>query len=176
MFDGILKIKLKELKENPKAIKIIFIIGIALVLIIFLTDFSSKKTPTVSNDTYTTDVQAYKNSLEKQLTSALKNISGIGNVKVMITLESTREVVYENEKEYESIKGENNENYSEKNSTVIIDSKDSDNGLVRKINEPQIRGVLVICDGGGNINIKTKVTEAVEKLFSISSARVCVTN
>lgn len=176
MFDGLLKDKLEQFKDNPKYIKIAFIIGISIILIIYLFDvFSSKPTKKIDNST-NLQTEEYKEELEKQLTESLKNIGGVGKVKVMITLESNREVVYENQKEYEKSLGENDEKYSEKKSTVIIDSGEADNGLIKRINEPEIRGVLVVCDGGGNAGVKAKVTEAVEKLFKISSARVCVTN
>lgn len=176
MFNGVLKEKIESIQKNPKTIKIALIVGILIIAFIYLFDaFTPKSTAKTDDQTYF-QAEEYKTALEKQLTSNLQNISGVGKVKVMITLESNREVIYENQKEYDKTSGESGEKYSEKKNTVIVDNGNSDNGLIKRINEPEIRGVLVICDGGGNATIKAKVSEAVEKLFKISSARVCVTN
>ncbi|MCL1823156.1 MAG: hypothetical protein FWG44_03040 [Oscillospiraceae bacterium] len=40
---------------------------------------------------------------------------------------------------------------------------------------PKVRGVAVVCDGGGDVFIKQKVVETVSKVLGISTARVCVT-
>lgn len=176
MFNGVLKEKLESIQKNPKTIKIVVFCGIIIIALIYLFDFFTPKNDIKSDDQTTFQAEEYKTALEKQLTSNLQNISGVGKVKVMITLESNREVIYENQKEYDKSLDENGEKYSEKKNTVIVDSGNSDNGLIKRINEPEIRGVLVVCDGGGNASVKAKVSEAVEKLFKISSARVCVTN
>ena len=169
-------LKISGLVNSPKKIRIVFIIAIAAVLLLFFSelDFSNDK----QNEelSYGIDINEYKKDLESELTKHLKNMSGVGKVKVMITLESNQEISYVNETEKDGSQGESDISYSEKNNYVIIDDGDKDRGLVKKITEPRIRGVLVICDGGDDITVKTKVTEAVKKLFSISSASICVTN
>jgi stage III sporulation protein AG len=44
------------------------------------------------------------------------------------------------------------------------------------VRTPKVRGVAVVCDGGGNAVIREKITSTVAKALGISSARVNVTN
>ncbi len=41
---------------------------------------------------------------------------------------------------------------------------------------PKIRGVLVVCDGGGDPVTKEKITQAVAGVLNISSGKVFVTD
>jgi len=41
-------------------------------------------------------------------------------------------------------------------------------------NLPKVRGAAVVCEGGGDIHIRQKVTETVSKVLGISTARVSV--
>ena len=47
--------------------------------------------------------------------------------------------------------------------------------MLLKIIEPDVRGVLIVCDGGDNSVIQERVLDAVTKSLNISSARVCIT-
>lgn len=40
--------------------------------------------------------------------------------------------------------------------------------------QPVVKGVVVVCDGGGNPAVQQSVTEAVTTALDISSVRVCV--
>ena len=174
--DGKIKLKFSELKNSSTKTRIIFIVGIIVIILVFCFDMFSNDNKTTDTSSYGVDINTYKTQMEKELTSLLKNMSGVGKVKVMITLESNQEIIYETEAQIDKSNSDNSSDYSKKENCVIVDNGSENNGLVKKINEPKIRGVLVICEGGGNVTVKAKVTEAVEKLFSISSARVCVTN
>ena len=176
MFNGNLKEKISNLQSRPKIVKVIIIILICLIALIYVFDlFETDKNENTTTQ-YGIDINNYKSELERSLMDALENISGVGKVKVMITFKSNQEIIYECESEYSSNNNGENKQYSQSNKTVMKDTGNTNDGLIKKINEPQINGVLVICDGASDVNVKTKVTEAVKKLFSISNARVCVTN
>ena len=40
--------------------------------------------------------------------------------------------------------------------------------------EETIKGIAVICDGGGNVSVKNAVTEILTRLFGISGSRISV--
>ena len=52
----------------------------------------------------------------------------------------------------------------------------SEKETVKSVISPRVRGVIVICDGGGNVVVKQKIVDAVTKVFDISSTKVSVTN
>mgnify|MGYP006974622555 CR=1 FL=1 len=57
---------------------------------------------------------------------------------------------------------------------VIVDGSSGEQGIVVRQSEPKIRGVAVVCEGGGNQTVKQQIIETVTALLDISSARVSV--
>lgn len=145
--NGILSLKeLKELLRNEKSLKIILIAGLFLIIIIAFSGFSAGKTE--KNDKMFFDYNRqseYEQALEKKLSSVLSEINGIGNIDIMITLDTSEENRF--------------------------DDKEDELVCVRT---PSVRGVIVVCDGGDNIIIREKVISAVSGAFGISTTRVSV--
>ena len=46
--------------------------------------------------------------------------------------------------------------------------------LAETIYQPQIRGVAVLCDGGGDVRVAARITEMVGALLDLPSNRICV--
>lgn len=85
--------KLKKVKHIEIYVAVIFV---AILLLIYLGNFSGSKTnaeKSYSSDNLT--VINYVEDLEKNLEDILSNIGGVSNVKVMITLEMTQVEVNE---------------------------------------------------------------------------------
>ncbi len=145
--NGIISFKeLKELLKNEKSLKIILISGAALILAIALSGLSGNKTKTEQSVFFDYSRQSeYEEALENKLCSILSEINGIGNIKIMITLDSSEENMFD----------------------------DSDDELI-SVKTPSVRGVIVVCDGGDNILIREKVISAVSGAFGISTTRVSV--
>jgi len=135
------------LLKNEKAVKIIVFIGLALVALIFISDFfsgtSDKKQAVQPEPSF----EEYEKRLEKKLADAVAEIEGVGKLTVIVTLDSLSENVY-------SDKGQ----------------------AVKTVITPKVRGAAIICEGGGNIIVKQKVVELTSKVLGISTARICVTN
>ena len=71
---------------------------------------------------------------------------------------------------------ENSDSKSDKykNEVIIVDSDGEETALVKKIIEPKVKGVIIVCSGGGNIEIKEKVIKAVSSALNISTNSICV--
>ena len=141
--------KLTEVLKSEKGIKVIFAIGIALIIIIFLLSYldgkeSRRDSPEKEN--ILTDIDEYEGKLEKKLTRIIEEIDGTSDIHVMITLEKSEENIYGGKT-------------SDISATVT----------------PTIRGVVVVCKGGENAVVREKVLDAVCKALGVSAARVCVT-
>lgn len=145
--NGILSLKeLKELLRNEKSLKIILIAGLFLIIIIAFSGFSTGKTEKKDKMFFDYNRQSeYEQALEKKLSSVLSEINGIGNIDIMITLDTSEENRF--------------------------DDKEDELVCVRT---PSVRGVIVVCDGGDNIIIREKVISAVSAAFGISTTRVSV--
>ncbi len=141
--------KLTEVLKSEKGIRIIFIAGITLIVIIFLLSFFNGKNKSDSlaeKENILFEIDEYESKLEKKLTEIIEKIEGTSDIHVMITLEKTEESIY--------------------------GGKTSD---ISAIVTPIIRGVVVVCKGGENAVVREKVSEAVCKALGVSAARVCVT-
>ena len=86
--------KLKSIKHIELIVAVV--LG-AIVLLIYLSTFGTKKAEKTSFQA--TSTTEYSAMLETKLESILKQINGVGNVSVMVTLESGPEYVYATDEE-----------------------------------------------------------------------------
>ena len=168
---------IKNLLKGEKKIKVIVaigMIGIALIFLSTLFEKSDTKKEIVLTDVVSTDTSSYKKQLEKELTQILSKVSGVGEVKVMVTIEGTTEYVYA--EELLTNKEENDSGISEsyENEIVIIENDGRKEALVKKIVKPQVSGVVIVCQGGDNIVVEEKIYQAVSTALNISTNRICV--
>lgn len=174
------------LTKNGNCRKVILGAGIIGIALIFLSSFfsgSEKTEPkaTKSGNVYT--AEEYEAHLEKNLTALITKIQGVGNANVMVTLEQTKQSVYAKEEKNSgqttkdqsdgSTRDETNQS-NETNYILVKGSDGSEQALAVTEIQPVVKGVVVVCDGGGNPAVQQSVTEAVTTALDISSVRVCV--
>ncbi len=131
---------------------------------------------------YASDL-AYAESLEARLTEALSGMSGVGEVRVMITLKSSAERVVEKENpierssttETDSQGGSRTVRTEEVGETVVYGSTGSDREpYVVKTYVPRVEGVLVVAEGAGNGTVNRTITDVVQALFGVEIHKVKV--
>lgn len=177
--------ELKTILQDGKKLKWIVGIGIVGILLIFVSSLWPKgeKTPAPDDapDTAQTPTnEQYEQRYQEMVAQLVRGIEGVGRASVVVTLESGVEYVYETE-ENKTADTQNNESttYSQKNSlqrkTLLVED---DNGrkkpLLKTTLEPKVRGVVVVCEGGGDVRVVERVTTAVTTALGVSSARVAV--
>lgn len=119
--------------------------------------------------------ELYVSSLESRLEETLSLVDGVGRVRVMVTIENGVEYVYATESKSSSDVGSDDvSKQSRESSLTIVDTADGRATVPIKRIEPTIKGVAVVCDGGGEISVKAAVTEAVGSLLGITSNRISV--
>ena len=95
-----MKEKLSKLKNDKNLIRIIFIIGIAGILLIFCsTLFDSEKTEGI--DSFS--VEEYRSLEENRIKEMVESIQGVGKARVMVTMENSVEQVYSNDNKVKEI-------------------------------------------------------------------------
>ena len=132
--------KIKQLMNNPKTVKIAVIIGIAAIVLIFLSsvlDFSGDNA---------VNADKYAEKTEARLLQIVTQIDGVGETQIFLTMDNSGENVY---------------------------LKNTDTKTISI--EPKVRGVVVVCDGGDNPVVVSRVLDAVTKALNISSDKVCIT-
>ncbi len=167
----------EKTKLSKKLLLCVFLLasGVAGLLISELSEASEISSAQVTTVTAESGEEEYVLKLEERLTLLISRIEGVGSVTVMVTLESSVEDVYLHNFDYgENIDSGGKSNIEQKDEYVIVDDGQSENGIVVRVNQPKIRGVAVVCEGGGSDVIRTRITETVTALLDISSARVSV--
>lgn len=120
---------------------------------------------------------------ESRLKQILQQIAGVGEVQVMVTIDSTEELVVDkNTKESSQVTSERDVNGANRNITEVTRSGEvvlyqvsgNQQPLVLKYIKPKIRGVVVVATGAENMTVKKLLTEAVERGLDVPPHRVSV--
>ncbi len=149
---------LEKIRSNKKIQYLIISIFLILIVCIFLCGFVDKEnTKTI---TEIDPIIAYVNNLETKLSNTLESVSGAGNVKVVISIESGMETVLAMQTTTkESASGQK----EIQTSPIIINGKT----VVIKELYPKIKGVLIVAEGANNIGVMTKIQQATMSLLDI---------
>lgn len=179
---GLLKALIENISQKTrldKKVLCIIALGLAGMLLLLSEMPFAQKSKEASEEETTTVLpvqeEDYAAQIEKDLTEIISSIKGAGTTRVMVTLESSGEVIYLSDRSYRSDKDSNSGiSSNEENKYIIIDGENGENGIVAKTVEPKIRGVAVVCEGAGTASVKAEIVSAVTALLDISSARVSV--
>ncbi len=107
---------------------------------------------------------AYKEMLEKELEELLSDMDGVGKVRVMLTMKDTGAHVLD-----KNIKrnGEDSET-----STVVYKNDKEESPYVTNWYLPDVEGVLIVAQGGGNAVTVSDISDAVMALFNIEAHKI----
>ena len=171
----------EKFASNDKWRKIAIGVGLAGIALIFLSGLfqnnaKSGDAAKAASQPPTVQAQDYAGQLEQDLTDIITRISGAGSAKVLVTLEKDAEHVYATE-EKKSTRTENSGTNNDDTETNLSIIKGADGGQqALKVTEyqPVVKGVVVVCQGGGDPVVQQNITNAVTTALNITSVRVCV--
>jgi stage III sporulation protein AG len=174
------KAKIRKITDSKNRVKLIMVVGIIGMVLIMLSDILPQKEESEEKEVLQTELSEndetdlYKKSIEEQLKTLLEEIEGVGECDIMVTVEGTTEYVYaENISEYTD--SETDRQSDKYESSIVFTEKDGEkSALVKKIIKPQINGVAVVCEGGGNVAVNERVLKAVSTALNISTGKICV--
>lgn len=178
----------KEDGNNKKKIENLVFFLIILVITIVAINFiwkDDEKNDTNTNDNSkklatTSQEQIYQeDSLETKLENILSNISGVGNVKVLLTYNETEELIpVYNESDKRSTTNE----VDSEGGTRVIEELDSSKEVVYQNDEiitqkkisPKIEGAIITATGANNATVKTNIIQAVEAATGLATHKIQV--
>lgn len=177
----IIKAAIEKISQKSRLSKKLLLIVLMLasgIILLLASEFDTtdEAAPTTaSTTTGYADISEYTNQLEERLVSIISSISGAGTTKVMVTLESGSEDIYLHDFDYgENADPSGKNSVERKDEYVIIDGASGEEGIVVRRAEPKVRGVAVVCEGGGSEQVRAQIVETVTALLDVSSARVSV--
>ncbi|MDQ6421052.1 stage III sporulation protein AG [Paenibacillus sp. LHD-117] len=122
-----------------------------------------------------------ENALETRLEEILGKIVGVGAVDVLVTVDSTEEIVVaRHNQETQSTTNENDKNGGTRHITsisrdgqvVLYEVSGDQKPIVTKTINPRIRGILIVAQGAENATVRRLITIAVEKGVSVAVNRI----
>ncbi len=161
--------KLRIFFLKNKYILLVAIVGVTLLLI------RPGGSDVVSTVEQTVSEGFDLDEFEAELSTILSKTAGVGKVRVMLTLNSTMETVYANERRMTLRETETTTDETiESEPSVISGGSKGSTAMVIRENYPDFRGAVVICEGGDNATVRLSVIEAVSALTGISTDRITV--
>ena len=182
---------LKELISRKYVANIVVLLAIAIIALIFTSDFFGKASDVKNSlkktggDTLVQENDMLKTEeavIEERLKQILGKISGAGEVEVMITFDMGSEIIpasntvkTEDASEEKDASGGvrtvKSQNLTE---NIVISNDNTAKPLVLKEIKPQIRGVIVVAEGADDIEVKMRLYDAVKTVLQVSGDRVQV--
>ena len=116
-----------------------------------------------------------RESLQKEMESILGHMAGVGQVQVLLTVDTDgeRQLARDTELSYSGATAAP-EDYSRRTETVLTDTDTGDEAVVTRRLYPTYRGALVVCQGGGRAEVRLAVTEAITALTGLTADKVTV--
>ena len=152
----------RTLLEKQNRTRLAVVLGGAAMLLLLLSELLPA-TPTETPAASASQASAYREQLEAQLQDLIGQIDGAGATTVMVTLETGEETVYATDTQ-------SGQTQSQETHVLLDDGT----ALAQTVYYPQVCGVAVVCDGGGDVRVAARITELVRALLDISSTRICV--
>lgn len=126
---------------------------------------------------------AYESSYEDSLKEILQKIVGVGEVDVLVTIESTEEIIVE--RDMNESQQETNERDQEgatrhvtqttRSGQIVLYTESGNQApIVRKTIKPSIRGVFIVAEGAENVTVKKMIIEAVERGLGVPAHRISI--
>lgn len=142
-----------------------------------------EETQGTDGQAWTIQEEGQAERMERQLEEALSKVEGVGQVEVVLTLESTGQKIVEKDTPSSrsvSTQGEggdstsSSQSASEESTVYERDADGRETPYVVSESYPQVRGVLVIAQGGDDPVVVQQISEGVMALFRVEAHKIKV--
>ena len=125
------------LADEKKRVNLLVCMGLAGLLLLAVSAWLPAENPAAPQPVQSEAYADYAAQLEARLTELIARVDGAGKTAVMVTLESDSERIYATDTDRDGA------------STHVLLGSGGTDGLVETVQTPQVRGVAVVCEGGG---------------------------
>lgn len=139
---------------------LVVLVGLALMLL------PGRREPELSpvvNETIAAD------DLETRLAAILSQIEGVGGVRVLLTEDAGREILYQTDSQTDTDR-------CSQDTVLVEDASRNETGLIRQTLEPKYRGAVILCQGADDPSIRLAIVEAVRCVTGLGADKISVLN
>ena len=155
--------KIKEALVKYKYAVIILLIGLFLLLL------PEKKTE--PNQQANNSLPSTHNLSAESLSEVLQLVEGAGRVRVLFSVASGEETLYQTNQDTSS--SEDNKN-TKTETVIIVDADRKESGLIKQVNPQKYLGAIVVCQGADSPSVRLDITQAVSRIIGLSADKICV--
>ena len=150
------------------------LLGVLLLVIALPLDTGNTAKEKKAEDTETVSDGSYEQQMEKRLKHLIEQMDGVGDVEVMIILEDEGESVVEKDVSRESSQGNKGEEKTTASSSETTTVFSGEEPYETKVITPEIRGSCIVAQGAGDDEVRVKIYQAVQALFSIEAHKISI--
>ena len=166
------------IKKMKKEQLLMMVLAVILVIVIAIpVDKQEKETLTEGMEAVKEEAEI---SMELQLKEVLQKIAGVGKVEVFMTYEDKGKLVVEKDQsvseeliQESDSSGGNRTTTTTRNESETIYDKTESPYVVQEIS-PAVKGVLVVAEGAGNLQVKEKIETTIQALFGLDSHKISI--
>lgn len=160
-------------KKNSVLLLVLLLLGLALLFLSFLTEGADEETSSSAG----VDEAAYVEALEERTRALLSEVSGAGEVHVMLTMEHFGREEYATDRSLQEIlQGSGSETSGEESVVLKTEKSGVKTPVVSATELSRVRGVSVVCSGGADAQVQKKIIGLLQALFDLKSNQISVTN
>ncbi len=167
---------LARYKSASSKKKLQYLAMAVIIAVILLIYFSTITGSEEGQESAQTTILSIEEDIEDRLNQVLSKIEGAGQVEVVIYYASTTELVpafSEDTSTSASSNGESSSSTTSEQADVATVKSGSDTqALIIKEIEPEIKGVVVVAEGAGDIGVRFNLLSAVTTLLDVGADKV----
>lgn len=164
--------KLKSIKHIEIIIVVIFILILLLICFSGNGVFGFLKTKSTVSETQSSatyiNTTEYVSSVETKLENLLSMIKDAGNVKVMVSIDSSVELKFATD-EVITTNGQKTETETK---IILVEVNGKKQPVIVSEKLPNVTGVVVVSSGASNTKVKLDIINAIQTLLNIDSSQI----
>lgn len=172
-------------KSGKEKITIIVLIGVLLLVVSLPVKNNNNSTAEETSLAQSTSGEPvdYEDYIETKLKGILTQVEGVGKVNVVVTLKSTSEKILATDDSYsqEQLEETDSSGGSRRSSTtsgsstnIFYDTSQGSQPYVKLENMPEVEGIIIVAQGGGDGTVASNITSAVEALLGVPAHKIKV--
>ena len=111
-----------------------------------------------------------RQTMTQRLAALIRAMDGAGETVVMVTLDCGEETTYAADTRTEKTSEDTRSSAASQRTHLLAGAQP----VVQSVQAPQVRGVAVLCQGGGNAGTQRRITELVSALTGVGASHITV--